>query len=299
MTSIPLPSDGFERGRERVQSFGEGAGPVIDWPHRQLVERLLGAEAPSRYFTQEESRWDRVHRIANIVIASVLLLVAAIPMALIALAVKLTSPGPVIYTQVRVGQDRRWSRRQRRGDRRGQRTNLAMLAENSEIRRREMRRGADRRCGDRRHTTDGWRCFTMYKFRTMRVDAEQGTGAVWATKNDPRVTPIGAFLRATRLDELPQLVNVIRGDMNIVGPRPERPQLVTVLAQQIEEYKLRQLTKPGITGLAQISHNYDTCIDDVRTKVSYDLEYLRRRSLREDLRIMARTVPVVLKRLGW
>jgi lipopolysaccharide/colanic/teichoic acid biosynthesis glycosyltransferase len=174
----------------------------------------------------------------------------------------------------------------------------------------ERRSGTDRRgthpvvTGDRRSRTgDGrrdrrqWnmcgRMFTMYKFRTMQLDAESGTGPVWASHGDPRVTPVGRFLRACRLDELPQLYNVLKGDMNIVGPRPERPTIVVDLVNTITEYPIRQRTLPGITGLAQISQGPDGTVDDVRVKVRYDLEYLRRRSVLEDLRIMAKT-PVVM-----
>jgi lipopolysaccharide/colanic/teichoic acid biosynthesis glycosyltransferase len=140
----------------------------------------------------------------------------------------------------------------------------------------------------------------MYKFRTMRVDAEAHSGAVWATQNDPRVTPVGRFLRQYRLDEIPQLLNVMRGEMNIVGPRPERPTIFAELREHIKEYPQRQRAKPGITGLAQIYHHYDRSLDDVRTKVRFDLEYIRRQSVREDLRIMLRTIPVILfRRGGW
>ena len=257
-----------------------------EW-RREQIEELLGVAEPQELYRPADSTWARSHRLANVILALILLILASVPMLLIALAVKVTSRGPVIYKQTRVGQNRRWSQGDRRSETSG------------EPRGRKTSDETDRRgVGDRR-AGDHWLCFTMYKFRTMCVDAECRTGAVWAQKNDPRVTSIGTFLRATRLDELPQLFNVLKGDMNIVGPRPERPQLVAVLESQIEEYRLRQLAKPGITGLAQISHNYDTCLDDVRTKVHYDLTYLRRRSLKEDLRIMARTVPVILKRMGW
>jgi lipopolysaccharide/colanic/teichoic acid biosynthesis glycosyltransferase len=130
------------------------------------------------------------------------------------------------------------------------------------------------------------------------VNAECGTGAVWATRNDPRVTPVGRFLRACRLDELPQLYNVLRGDMNIVGPRPERPSIFCRLREAIPEYPLRQRARPGITGWAQVKHCYDTCIDDVKKKVHFDLEYLQRRNLWIDLQIMARTIPVMLLKRG-
>ena len=123
---------------------------------------------------------------------------------------------------------------------------------------------------------------------------------MWATVTDPRVTPLGRFMRKFRIDELPQLINVVRGDMNIVGPRPERPSIVARLREDIREYPLRQRVKPGITGLAQINQNYDSCLEDVRAKVRYDLEYLRTQSMTEDLVIMAKTVPtMVLKIRGW
>jgi lipopolysaccharide/colanic/teichoic acid biosynthesis glycosyltransferase len=172
-------------------------------------------------------------------------------------------------------------------------------------RRHEHRSAGDRRkrIANARHDRRQWnlcgRMFTMYKFRTMRIDAELGTGPVWARPGDSRVTPIGAFLRACRLDELPQLYNVLKGDMNIVGPRPERPTIVVDLVTAITEYPIRQRTLPGITGLAQISQAPDGTVDDVRLKVRYDLEYLRRRSVLEDLRIMAKTPAVMfLKRTG-
>ena len=148
----------------------------------------------------------------------------------------------------------------------------------------QERVGLDRRipgddAGNHRRTRDiGGRPFTIYKFRTMQVDAERATGAVWATQNDPRITPVGRFLRQYRLDEIPQLLNVMRGEMNIVGPRPERPTIFAELREHITEYPLRQRAKPGITGLAQIYHHYDRSLDDVRTKVRYDLEYIRRRA---------------------
>jgi lipopolysaccharide/colanic/teichoic acid biosynthesis glycosyltransferase len=208
------------------------------------------------------------HRAMNVCIAAVVLFVALPLLVLIAVAIKLTSRGPVFYLQERVGLDRR-------------------------------RPGAGP--AHPRRTRDlGGRPFTIYKFRTMVVDAERHSGAVWATQDDPRVTAVGRFLRQYRLDELPQLLNVVRGDMNIVGPRPERPTIFAELRQHIAEYPQRQRAKPGITGLAQINHHYDRSMEDVRTKVRYDLEYIRRRSLWEDLRIMLQTIPVVfLRRGGW
>ena len=208
------------------------------------------------------------HRAMNVLIAAIALFVALPLLLLIAVAIRLTSRGPVLYTQERVGLDRRVS---------------GTKPEQS------------------RRTRDlGGQPFTIYKFRTMRVDAEAHSGAVWATQNDPRVTPVGRFLRQYRLDEIPQLLNVMRGEMNIVGPRPERPTIFAELREHITEYPLRQRAKPGITGLAQIYHHYDRSMDDVRTKVRFDLEYIQRRSLSEDLRIMLLTIPVVfLRRGGW
>lgn len=205
-------------------------------------------------------------RILNVSVACVGLVLAAPIMVVVAVLVKLTSRGPVMYTQTRVGLDQR----------------APSTGENNHRRTKDI----------------GGRPFRIYKFRTMQVDAEAKSGAVWATPADPRLTPIGAFLRQYRLDEIPQLFNVLRGDMNVVGPRPERPQLFESLKETVEHYPLRQRAKPGITGLAQISQQYDSCLDDVQRKVQYDLEYLRRRSLANDIKIMVKTVPVVLFRKG-
>ncbi len=207
-------------------------------------------------------------RILNVIVA-LALIVATFPiMIVIAILVKLTSKGPAIYKQTRVGLDRRAGRAPR---------------------------------NDSRRTRDiGGLPFTIYKFRTMRVDAEKETGAVWASNGDNRITPVGKVLRQFRLDELPQLFNVLRGDMNLVGPRPERPEIFDDLRKQIPDYQKRQLARPGLTGWAQVNQSYDQTIDDVKRKVQYDIEYIRRRGLNEDLKIMLRTVPVILfRRGGW
>jgi lipopolysaccharide/colanic/teichoic acid biosynthesis glycosyltransferase len=212
---------------------------------------------------------ERLQRVVNFTLA-LLALFALLPLlVLIALVVKLSSPGPVLYTQERIGLDRR--------------------------------RQAPPGGGNHRRSQDlGGRPFVIYKFRTMAVDAERESGPTWARPQDPRVTPVGRLLRQYRLDELPQLWNVLRGEMNIVGPRPERPVIFARLREAIAEYPLRQRAKPGITGLAQISHPYDRSLEDVRRKVQYDLEYIRRRSVGQDLRIMLKTVPVILlRRGGW
>ncbi len=140
--------------------------------------------------------------------------------------------------------------------------------------------------------------FTIYKFRTMRKDAEKHSGAVWAMRNDPRVTRIGRFLRATHLDELPQLVNVIKGDMSLVGPRPERPEIAKDLSKHIPNYWTRLQVKPGITGLAQVRYRYDSCIKDVKNKLRYDLFYIRNANFLLDLRILFDTIEHVLLSKG-
>ena len=139
--------------------------------------------------------------------------------------------------------------------------------------------------------------FHVLKFRTMRTDAE-ANGPVWATLDDPRITRIGALLRKTRIDELPQLLNVLRGEMSVVGPRPERPHFVELLAREIPFYHDRAAIKPGITGWAQVRFRYGSSVDDARCKLEYDLYYLRHRSLLLDLLILALTVRVVLSLQG-
>ena len=187
---------------------------------------------------------------------------------ILAILVKLTSRGPILYAQTRVGLDRRW------------RSTLALH--------------------ERRLEDLGGQVFTIYKFRTMRVDAERGVGAVWAQENDPRVTKLGKSLRMLRIDELPQFWNVLLGDMNVVGPRPERPSIVSRLREDIPEYQCRHRVKPGITGLAQINQKYDASLDDVRSKVGWDIRYIREQGILKDLGIMVRTVPAILLRYrGW
>ncbi|MBL0937490.1 MAG: sugar transferase [Gemmatimonadaceae bacterium] len=205
-------------------------------------------------------------RVFNVIIAGLMLVVAAPIMLVAALIIRVTSRGPILYMQERVGLDRRWNR--------------------------------TRALNERRREDLGGAPFTIYKFRSMRVDAEANGQAVWAKKNDDRVTGFGKILRATRIDELPQLFNVLKGDMNIVGPRPERPSIFVRLREQIDEYPVRQRVRPGITGLAQVSNPYDQTIDDVRRKVEFDIIYMRRQSLGEDIRIMLKTVPVMVLRIG-
>jgi sugar transferase (PEP-CTERM system associated) len=184
------------------------------------------------------------HNLSNMLLAAVGLVLAAPVMLLTAIAVRLTSAGPIFYRQVRVGMD-----------------------------------GVP---------------FKLYKFRSMRVDAEAGTGAVWAQKNDPRVTPIGGLIRKLRFDELPQLFNVLKGEMSIVGPRPERPEFVKTLSEKIPYYRQRHAVQPGITGWAQISYKYGDTIEDTIAKLEYDLYYIKNMSWSLDSYIIFHTVKAML-----
>jgi lipopolysaccharide/colanic/teichoic acid biosynthesis glycosyltransferase len=207
---------------------------------------------------------DRWTRGLNVAVAAAGLFLAAPVIAVVAVLIRLTSKGPVLYTQTRVGIDRR---------------SVAGAGGNW-----------------RRQRDLGGQPFRIYKFRTMYVE-EEGQQR-WATADDPRVTPIGRILRRYRLDELPQLLNVLFGDMNLVGPRPEQPEIFAELRHQVDRYPERQRVLPGITGWAQVCHRYDTSIEDVRKKVAFDLEYIGRRSPAEDLKIMLMTVPVMVLKRG-
>ena len=174
-----------------------------------------------------------------------IVLVVTLPiMALVALLIKLTSPGPALFRQTRVGLD-----------------------------------GAT---------------FTLFKFRSMYQDAEARTGAVWAARDDPRITPLGRWLRRLRLDELPQLFNVIRGEMSIVGPRPERPEFVEILQERIPFYVQRHCIKPGITGWAQINYKYGETIEDSLKKLEFDLYYIKNLALSLDAYIIFHTAKTML-----
>jgi sugar transferase (PEP-CTERM system associated) len=143
----------------------------------------------------------------------------------------------------------------------------------------------------------GGRNFSVYKFRTMRTDAEVA-GAKWATKNDPRVTKVGGFMRKTRLDEVPQLWNVLRGDMGFVGPRPERPEFVPWLSEQIPYFNLRHMIRPGLTGWAQVRYGYGATLAEAREKLEFDLYYIKHMTLGLDLLIMFETVKTIIRRQG-
>ncbi len=136
--------------------------------------------------------------------------------------------------------------------------------------------------------------FRIWKFRSMYQDAEKNTGPVWSSKDDPRITKVGKFIRKVRIDEIPQIWNVLKGDMSLVGPRPERPFFVEQLAKEIPLYKRRLALRPGLTGWAQVKHKYDESVEDVKIKLRYDLFYIENISLRMDLKILIRTVFVVL-----
>jgi len=205
-------------------------------------------------------------RALNVLLATTGLVLAAPLMVAVAALIKLTSPGPILYTQMRVGLDRR--------NHRGPGDN------------------------GRRSDDGGGRPFRIYKFRTMRHSPTAADAQVWASPDDPRVTPLGRLLRQYRLDELPQLLNVVLGDMNLVGPRPEQPQIFQQLRARIDGYHHRQRVRPGITGWAQVNHHYDRTVDDVRRKVAFDLEYVASQSTWEDVRILLRTIPVVVLRRG-
>lgn len=183
------------------------------------------------------------------VLVSILGLLFSLPLIpFIVLAIRLTSPGPILYWQRRIGRD-----------------------------------GV---------------VFHCYKFRTMRADAEADTGPTWARNDDPRITPVGTFLRKSRMDEIPQLWNVLRGDMCLVGPRPERPEFVDELSSKIPYYQLRQTIRPGITGWAQIRYKYGSSVEDMKEKLRYDLFYIKNMSAGLDLLIVFNTVKIILAGRG-
>jgi sugar transferase (PEP-CTERM system associated) len=185
-----------------------------------------------------------VRRVLNLSLALTALILSLPLIPFIVLAVKLSSPGPALYRQQRVG-----------------------------------RRG---------------KIFFCYKFRTMRKDAEADTGATWASDDDPRITRVGKFLRSSRLDEIPQLWCVLRGDMHFVGPRPERPEFVDWLSKEIPYYGVRHVVRPGITGWAQVQYKYGNTLEDAREKLQYDLFYIKNASLGLDLLILFQTVKIVV-----
>ena len=213
------------------------------------------------------------------IVAALFLLIATSPLTIAAaILVKLTSPGRIIYSQTRVGLN---LRKKKKNDRRTETMELA-----SETDRRQPGR-------DRRELSNFGQPFTIYKFRTMRNDAEQN-GAQFAQESDPRITPIGRLLRRTRIDELPQLWNILKGDMSLIGPRPERPEFMMKLQDQIPNFIDRLGLKPGLTGIAQVVNGYDNELEGFRRKVSYDLLYLQNCCVWNDIKILFRTIRVVI-----
>ncbi len=211
---------------------------------KMLVEHLR----PSQIIFSEGFSKHRftlaLKRAVDFVASAVGLVVSAPVWAVVPLAIKLDSPGPVFFRQERVG--------------------------------------------------EGGRTFEVMKFRSMRADAEQGTGPVWARDGDDRVTRVGRFIRKTRIDEIPQLINVLRGEMSFVGPRPERPYFVERLTREIPYYVQRHTVKPGVTGLAQVKYSYGSTVEDALEKLRYDLYYIKRMGFWMDLSIIFETVKVVL-----
>lgn len=174
------------------------------------------------------------------IVLGTIALILALPLLIVTAAIiKLSSKGPVVFTQLRVGQD--------------------------------------------------GKLFKMYKLRTMYTDAELDSGAVWAQQNDPRIIPVCRWMRRSHVDELPQIINVIKGDMSLVGPRPERPEILDELEKLYPQIRKRLAVRPGITGLAQVRNGYDTTVDAFRRKLEADLEYIDQRKWATELRIMAAT----------
>jgi sugar transferase (PEP-CTERM system associated) len=244
-----LPMDKLLEMRLDGTSFDHLASVYEEYTGKIAVENLR----PSWFIFAggfSKSHWlSAAKRALDLVCASVGLVLALPIMGLVALAVRLTSPGPAMYHQRRVG-------------RQGQ-------------------------------------IFTVHKFRTMREDAEAHTGPVWAAKDgDSRVTRIGRWLRRTRLDELPQLWNVIKGDMSFVGPRPERPEFVSGLTREIPYYGQRHVIRPGITGWAQVRYTYGASTEDALEKLQYDLFYIKNLSIALDLFIIVETIKTVILRKG-
>ena len=233
---------------------------------RHLAQELQAAPVASR--TGAGANRERLRRSLNVVVAVAGIVFTVPIMLVIMIAIRLGSKGPILFTQTRVGVDRRQSA--------GEVTNA------------------------RRRSDMGGQPFKIFKFRSMNATNGEADHGVWAAPEDPRVTAVGRVLRLYRLDELPQLFNVLLGDMNVVGPRPEQPNIFRELREEITGYHGRQAVLPGITGWAQVNHHYDESVEDVKRKLVFDLQYVSRRSAAEDLRIMARTLPVVIfKRGAW
>lgn len=239
-----------------------GIATLRDLPHHPSSDELEGGarrdldriHAPhSRvdnvpFVVRHDPVYEAIKRTIDVVLSVAIGAVFLLALPVIAMVIKLDSPGPIFYRQTRVGKD--------------------------------------------------GKLFTIWKLRSMRSDAEKD-GAVWATANDDRVTRVGRFMRKTRIDELPQMWNVLRGEMSMVGPRPERPEFVAILESQIPNYLERHQVKPGVTGWAQVCYHYTDSVEETRQKLDYDLQYIDNRNLRLDIAILLRTFRVVVSRNGW
>jgi lipopolysaccharide/colanic/teichoic acid biosynthesis glycosyltransferase len=217
-----------------------------------------------------------IKRVIDILFSIIGLMLTAPLFLLLGILIKASSPGLIIFKQERIGRNRR------SGERRILNIPVAF----------------ERRKGERRKEDKFGRPFYIYKFRTMVQDAEKDSGPVWARKRDPRVTKLGKVLRATRLDEIPQFLNVLLGDMSLVGPRPERYHFITKIAKQVEGYTERLSLNPGITGLAQIKSGYASSLESTKIKAQYDLSYAKNWSISKDLHILLQTVFVVITGKG-
>ena len=253
-----------------------------EWPDADWLTRL-DLQSPRLDVRCLDPRSRLLKRVVDIV-GSITLLVLLTPIGiLIPILIKLTSgAGPVIFEQTRVGLNLRTKSRERRRD------------EGDQPDGDDERRGTS---PDRRQYFNYGKPFTLYKFRTMRNDAEEH-GAQFASKGDQRVTWLGRFMRRTRIDETPQLLNVLRGEMSLVGPRPERPVFVDQLSKEIPNYLNRLGLRPGLSGIAQIENGYDNDTESFRRKVAYDLLYLQNCCVRNDLKILWRTISVVITGKG-
>jgi lipopolysaccharide/colanic/teichoic acid biosynthesis glycosyltransferase len=253
----------------------KGCKPTTSGINR--IESIISAEDESIETTTLNSLFTRFLKRTCDLFGAIFGLILTFPFWLILpILIKLDSKGPVFYTQTRVGRNRREARR---------RVTPHKNPGNSRTR-------------ERRRENAYGEIIRIVKFRTMVDHAERDSGPVWATPNDPRITRVGAILRKLRLDEIPQFLNVLFGEMSLVGPRPERPSIVRDLAHNIDGYDHRHIAKPGITGLAQINSSYDTSPASVARKLKYDLEYIDNWSLWLDLKILFKTIGVVLTGKG-
>jgi lipopolysaccharide/colanic/teichoic acid biosynthesis glycosyltransferase len=248
-------------------------------------ETVFG-DVASRATAAHDEGLDRIDRVVamkrvfDLVVAACAIAVVSPLMLIAALVTKLESPGPVLYVQERVGLNRR--RSDRRSDRRSRQIRINL----------EERSGSDRRRRDNRG-----RPFRIYKFRTMVRNAEDA-GPVLACENDPRITRFGRLMRKTRIDELPQFINVIKGDMSIIGPRPERLYFIDKMCEDVPEVTMRLVVKPGITGLAQVENGYTKTLDEMKRRLFYDLKYIADLSIMQEIKILLKTAYVVVTGKG-